>query len=82
MIAAAMATTAPMRTTMSRPLVSVVSIGSGAGGGTGVGAGVGLTTSETTTWTAVLGLPFVMTGTPAAFCQVWPLSSPTSAWTM
>ena len=55
-------------------------LGAGVGGGASVGLGEATTTGVTTTWIAVFGLPFVMTGTPAALRQVAP-SSPTSAVT-
>ena len=63
----------------------VGSSGDGVGDAVGAGRRVGLgeawaMTGVTTTWTPDLGLPFVMTGTPAAFRQVAPLS-PTSAVT-
>ena len=59
-----------------------VSVGAalGAGVGTGVALAAGVETSVTTTCTAVFGLPFVITGTPAALRQV-AFESPTSAVT-
>ena len=73
-----------MRMIQVRRLPLEVTSGAGAGIGDADGVAVGLgdatATSVTTTWMPDFGLPFVMTGTPAAFRHDV-LASPTSAVT-